>query len=111
MKTKAARWAHVIIWEFYARSGCEARFEQVYGPNGEWAQFFKFGVGYVRTELNRDCKVPRRYVTLDFWTSRGAYLKFLEANLGEYQALDQRCGALTQREIELGCFDRLLLKS
>lgn len=108
METKTADWDLVIIWEFYALPGCETRFERVYGPDGEWAQFFKSGLGYIGTELSRDCKVPRRYVTLDFWSSRTAYDKFREANLPEYQVLDQRSEALTERETELGCFERIL---
>jgi hypothetical protein len=110
LKTKAGDWGQVIIWEFHARPGCEARFEELYGPRGEWAQFFKSGAGHVRSELNRDSNLPRRYVTLDFWTSRAAYVKFREANLAEYEVLDQRSGALTEQEIDLGSFERLPLK-
>ena len=111
MNHTVADWGHVIIWEFYARAGGEPRFEEIYGPEGEWAQFFKSGAGYVGTELNRDGKVPQRYVTLDFWTSRAAYVQFREANLAQYRALDQRCEALTEQEKELGCFDRIPAKS
>jgi heme-degrading monooxygenase HmoA len=107
LETKMADWGLVVIWEFYALPGCETRFERVYGPEGEWAQLFKSGVGYVGSELNRDCNVPRRYVTLDFWSSRAAYDKFREANLPEYELLDQRCQPLTERETELGCLERI----
>jgi len=100
-------WGYVIIWEFYVRAGNEQRFEQVYGPQGEWAEFFKAGTGFVRTDLNRDFKVPRRYVTLDFWTSCEAYSRFREANLAAYKAIDQRCEALTEGETELGRFERI----
>ena len=108
METKAADWGLVIIWEFYPRAGCETRFELAYGRDGEWAQFFKSSAGYIGTELSRDCKVPRRYVTFDFWSSRTAYDNFREANLPEYRVLDQRCEALTERETELGCLERIL---
>ena len=34
------------------------QFERVYGPEGEWAQFFRTGRGYVGTELLRDVEIP-----------------------------------------------------
>jgi hypothetical protein len=35
-------------------------FEEVYGPGGEWEQFFRQGDGYVGTELLRDVELPGR---------------------------------------------------
>jgi len=107
LKRVEGDWGYVIIWEFFVRAGNERRFEQVYGPRGEWAEFFRTGTGFVRTELNRDFQVSRRYVTLDFWTSREAYSIFREANLATYTAIDQRCEALTESETELGSFERI----
>lgn len=104
---KEADWQYVIIWEFHVRAGNEGRFEQIYGPTGEWARFFQSGKGYCGTELNHDLNVARRYVTLDFWTSREAYARFREENLSEYQAIDKRCELLTERETELGTFERI----
>ena len=39
------------------RDGIE-QFERVYGPEGDWAQFFRTGRGYVGTELLRDVEIP-----------------------------------------------------
>jgi len=107
LKMVEGEWGFVIIWEFFVRAGSERRFEQVYGPEGEWAKFFKAGSGFVKTDLNRDFKVPRRYVTLDFWSSHDVYTRFREANLAAYKAIDQRCEALTESETELGSFERI----
>jgi heme-degrading monooxygenase HmoA len=101
------RWGYMIIWEFQPRKGEEARFEQVYGPQGVWAKFFEHGEGFVRTELNRALKTPGRYLTLDLWVSKRAYDAFRAAHLAEYQAIDQQCEALTEEEKELGTFERL----
>lgn len=100
-------WRFVVIWEFHVRPGNEQRFEQIYGPEGEWARLFKAGEGYCGTELNRDFKVARRYVTLDFWASREAYVRFRQESLARYEAIDQVCESLTERETELGAFERL----
>lgn len=103
----AGDWGYMIIWEFRPRKGEEARFEEVYGPQGVWAKFFECGEGFVRTELTRDLKTPGRYLTLDLWVSKQAYDTFRGAHLAEYQAIDQRCEALTEEEMELGTFERL----
>ena len=60
---------HVIIWEFRAQRGREGEFEGAYGPDGDWANFFRSGEGYLGTELMRDLETPGRYVTIDRWTS------------------------------------------
>ena len=59
-------------------------FEQVYGPEGEWAQFFRTGRGYVGTELLRDVEIPGRYLVVDRWETREDYNSFVEENRDEY---------------------------
>jgi heme-degrading monooxygenase HmoA len=108
VRTSAEVWGHVVIWEFYVRQGQEKHFEVVYGRNGEWAQIFQADPEYLGTELSRDYAIPRRYITLDFWCSRAAYLRFREAKAEEYKAMDQRTEGLTERETELGSFERIL---
>jgi heme-degrading monooxygenase HmoA len=98
----------MIAWEFRPKAGAAERFEEVYGPEGLWARFFAQGEGYVGTELNRDLKDPRRYLTLDLWVSKAAYDKFRADHAAEYQAIDAQCEALTEHEAELGRFERLV---
>jgi heme-degrading monooxygenase HmoA len=100
-------WRYLIIWEFRVRLGMEEQFEKVYGPEGDWAQFFTRGAGYDRTELNHDLKDSRRYVTLDFWISREAYENFRQQHATEYGALDQKFEELTETELEVGKFERV----
>lgn len=81
------------------------RFEQVYGGDGAWAQLFRNAEGYLRSELVHDLEDSSRYLTFDFWTSRSAYVRFREQNSIAYQAIDQQCEALTEREAEVGRFE------
>src|SRR5437667_5310797 len=98
------------VWEFWVAKDKRRAFEKAYGPNGHWAKLFRRGEGYIGTELIRDREVPHRYVTLDFWASRTAYLKFKKEkeNVAAYKALDKRCNALTQRERLIGEFAKVV---
>jgi heme-degrading monooxygenase HmoA len=82
-------------------------FEDVYGPNGEWAQFFRQGAGYIGTELLRDVEEPDRYVVIDRWESAEAYNAFLTAQQAEYltRADDSRLYYL--QELRLGTFENV----
>ena len=59
-------------------------FERVYGSDGEWAQFFKQGPGYIGTELLRDVENPGRYFVIDRWESADAYNAFAAEHRDEY---------------------------
>lgn len=95
---------YVILWEFHVRSGMEGQFEEVYGPEGNWAAFFRKGEGYLRTELFRDAEHKHRYVIMDVWVSEAAFESFREKWLAEYKALDKTFEGLTEREHRLGAF-------
>ena len=92
----------LVIWEFRVRAGMEAQFEHVYGPTGDWAQLFSQNEAFIKTQLVRDSKKGRRYLTLDFWKSEEAYARFREKAAVEYQAIDERCGQMTETEREIG---------
>ncbi len=46
---------YVIIWEFRAKTGREADFERVYGPDGEWTELFKRGEALTEHEALLEC--------------------------------------------------------
>ena len=94
----------MIVWEFVARPGRQADFENAYGPRGRWAEFFRGGEGYLGTELWRG---ESRWLTVDRWKSEEHYLQFRSARLAEYQALDREMEELTASERELGAFTSL----
>jgi len=51
-------------------------------------------------------KTPRRYLTLDIWSSRAAYVRFKKQNRAEYHAIDERCASWTENEVKIGEFQR-----
>jgi heme-degrading monooxygenase HmoA len=96
----------VIVWEFRIHAAKRRAFERAYGPDGDWATFFRTGKGFLGTELIRDAEDPNRYLTLDFWKSRKHYERFKSQNQEMYQLIDQRCEAFTTKESEIGQFFR-----
>ena len=94
----------VAVWEFQVKLGCEAAFEEMYGPQGDWARLFAQGEGYLGTQLQRDVRQAHRYLTFDFWASQEAYEKFRATHEQGYLQLEPRGEALTERERELGWF-------
>ena len=97
----------IIVWEFRVAADKRAEFESAYGPDGLWAQLFRRGEGYIRTELYHDARVEDRYFTLDFWQSRAAFYSFKEHNLAAYKSLDQQCSTLTAQEAFLAEYETL----
>jgi hypothetical protein len=66
------RWAvnrrmHGLVYEYEVVPARTAWFEETYGPNGEWAGFFRDGAGYLGSELLRDSMRPGRYLVIDRW--------------------------------------------
>jgi heme-degrading monooxygenase HmoA len=92
---------YAIIWEFQPRENSEKLFENVYGPLGLWAEFFRKGEGYLRTELFHDADNPRRYFTIDYWTSQTAYEAFRARHADEYATIDNLCEPLNQQETHI----------
>jgi ribosomal-protein-alanine acetyltransferase len=97
----------IIVWEFHVPPDKRGEFESAYGPDGLWAQLFRRGEGYLRTELYHDAEVEGRYFTLDFWQSRAAFYSFKQHNLAGYKSLDQQCSTLTAQETFLAEYETL----
>ena len=106
-KNVALRFPFIVVWEFRVRPGRRRAFEKAYGPEGDWVDLFRRDRDHLGTELIRDRERPLRYVTLDFWTSRRAYRRFMRQNHADYEAVDRRCASLTVRERLIGEFDHL----
>jgi heme-degrading monooxygenase HmoA len=94
----------VILWEYEVKPGCEKRFEDGHGPDGDWARFFRRDPHYRETRFLRDAVRANRYMTLDAWDSREAYENFQRDNREEYKALDASFESLTAKETHLGSF-------
>ena len=95
----------LALWEFEVKSGCEERFQSVYGAEGEWARLFRTDPNFLETRLLRDAVRANKFVTQDFWETRSAYESFKELNHTAYVAMDRSCQSLTNFERCLGYFD------
>jgi heme-degrading monooxygenase HmoA len=92
-----------LVFSYDARDAAE--FERVYGPEGEWASFFKGARGYVGTELLRDLEQAGRYLVVDRWESREAYTDFAAAHRDEYMRRVDETAYLYERELRFGTFE------
>ena len=95
----------VLVFSYDARD--PADFERVYGPEGEWAEFFRRGAGYVGTELLRDVEVPGRYLVIDRWDSREAYQRFVDEHRDEYMRRVDETSFHYDHELRLGTFENV----
>ncbi len=82
-------------------------FEDAYGPNGEWAQFFRQGQGYIGTELLRDVDEVDRYIVIDRWESAEAYTAFLNEYRDEYLRRSDESRFYYVQELRLGTFENI----
>ena len=98
---------YCYIWEFTVKDGSNAAFENYYGPNGEWAELFRRGLGYLKTDLLRDRTNSQRYLTIDHWQSRENYSRFRRDFDAAFEELDKRCEDLTVRESKIGEFTEI----
>ena len=94
-----------LVFSYEARDPDE--FEQVYGPEGEWAAFFRRGSGYVGTELMRDVELPGRYLVIDRWESREAYQAFVDGHREEYMRRVDETAFHHAQELRLGTLENV----
>ena len=94
-----------LVFSYQARDTAE--FERVYGPEGEWAEFFRRGRGYVGTELLRDIENPGRYLVVDRWESRDAYQEFVRLHRDEYVRRVDETAFHHDQELRFGTFENV----
>jgi len=80
-------------------------FERAYGPEGEWAGFFRQGRGYVGTELLRDVESPGRYLVVDRWETAEAYNAFAAEHREEYMRRVDDTRFYYDQELRFGTFE------
>ena len=98
-----------VLFEYEVEEGARAEFERVYGPDGDWARFFRAGEGYLGTELHAsvDSPSPRRFLVVDRWTTQDAYADFLAAHAEEYERRSEAAASLYVSETRIGCFEQI----
>ena len=94
-----------LVFRYDARDPEE--FEKAYGSNGEWAQFFRQGQGYVGTELLHDVEEPDRYLVIDRWESIEAYNAFLTEFQDEYLRRADESRFHYVQELRFGTFENV----
>jgi heme-degrading monooxygenase HmoA len=95
----------VIALVFLYETRDAESFEAAYGPDGEWARFFRDHRGYIGTELLRDVEEPGRYVVIDRWESAETYNEFLDAHRDEYMRLSDELSFNYVQELRFGTFE------
>ena len=90
---------------FVYDTGNAEEFEGAYGADGDWAQFFRTGRGYVGTELLKDLEQPGRYLVIDRWESREAYNAFVAEHRDDYMRRVDESAFLYERELRFGTFE------
>jgi heme-degrading monooxygenase HmoA len=94
-----------IVWQYEVRSERLAEFEKVYGPEGDWVEFFRSSPDFIATELYRSTSDPLHFVTVDSWRSRPAYESFRKSHSERYGKLDEWCEQFSSHERVLGMSD------
>jgi heme-degrading monooxygenase HmoA len=92
-----------LVFSYEVRDAEE--FERVYGPDGEWAQFFRQGDGYVGTELLRDVEAAGRYLVIDRWESAESYNSFVAERRQEYMERVDATRFHYDSELRFGTFE------
>jgi heme-degrading monooxygenase HmoA len=94
-----------LVFSYEVRETGE--FERVYGPDGDWAQFFAGAAGYIGTELLRDVELPSRYLVIDRWESAEAYNSFAAAHREEYMRRVDDSRFHYEQELRFGTFENV----
>jgi heme-degrading monooxygenase HmoA len=94
-----------LVFSYEVREPAE--FERVYGPEGDWAQFFSGARGYIGTELLRDVEIPSRYVLIDRWDSADDYNAFAAEHREEYMRRVDDTRFHYEQELRFGTFENV----
>jgi len=81
------------------------QFERAYGPEGDWAKFFRTGRGYIGTELLRDVETPGRYLVVDRWETAEAYNAFAAEHREEWMRRVDDTRFHYEQELRFGTFE------
>ena len=95
--------ALVFSYEIRDAEACE----RAYGADGDWAQFFRQGAGYIGTELLHDVEIPTRYLVIDRWESAEAYNTFAAEQRDEYMRRVDDSKFLYDQELRFGTFENV----
>ena len=95
----------LVLWESEVKPGRAQRFQEVYGPDGDWVSLFRSDPNHAGTRLFQDTTRTGVYLTADYWHSRKSYEEFLTRRRIEYTTLDTATEDLTLNERHIGSFE------
>ena len=90
--------SYTCLWEFEVRPERQVEFEQHYGRDGSWTRLFRQSNDFIETLLLKDISNPGRYITVDRWRSKEAYLAFRSNYANQYIQLDKTFNQLSFHE-------------
>jgi antibiotic biosynthesis monooxygenase len=97
----------LVLWEFEVKPGHAQRFQEVYGPDGDWSSLFHSDPNHAGTRLFQDTARSDVFLTADYWLSRKSYEEFLVLRGSEYKRLDAATEDLTLSERHIGSLEML----
>lgn len=97
----------IAIWKYQVKPQSLAAFEQLYGPEGKWVEFFKESPDFIRTDLLRLVPEENTYMTVDHWNSRASYEAHYNGHKATVDAIDAEGDALTTHEELQGYYGSL----
>ena len=92
------------LWSYTVKPEYVASFRDAYGPDGEWAAFFRQSDAYRGTDLLESPDGPKEFMTLDYFAAADARTRLVESRGDEYARLDRKWQAATLSETFLGEF-------
>jgi heme-degrading monooxygenase HmoA len=98
-----------IIREFVVKEAARGQFELAYGPGGAWSALFARSPGFQGITVLRDEDNPRRYLTVDLWSTASQREQALAECRAEHAELEAALGEWAESRTELGTF-RVLAK-
>ena len=104
MTTDRSRQVIAYVWSYTVRPEHAAAFRDAYGPEGEWAAFFRQSGAYLGTDLLEGLGAPPQFVTIDYFADRDARAKLLGERGAAYRAIDRKWAAATLEETFVGEF-------
>ena len=96
-----------IVWQFDVRPGQNARFEDLYGANGEWTAVNRRSRSYLGSSFLHDQNLASRYVMIEYWSEMLVYERHQANHHDDIDALTARRGELVATLEPLGIFAAL----
>jgi len=91
------------IWRFQVREGLEDDFVSM--NQNDWPVLFSRSDEYKGTIVGKNTTDPRVYLTMDEWTSKDAFDRFVAANRSDFDKLSERHKRLCDSITNIGFYD------